>query len=156
VLPEQDAVVAIHSETRDMQGLMNLAWEHLLPAFGSGKLPASKAQASALKQYLGSHSLPLLAAAAPGPLEEGLAGKTFHFPPSEARIEALRFAFDKKSCRVALSYRGQEFPLTFGRGGMGLRAQRPPRPQPAPMCAGALRGPAASPGCRMLPLGCPR
>ena len=32
VLPEQDAVIAITSETPDMQGELNLVWKHILPA----------------------------------------------------------------------------------------------------------------------------
>lgn len=35
VLPEADAVVAITSQTGDLQGLLNAVWTHLLPAFGS-------------------------------------------------------------------------------------------------------------------------
>jgi CubicO group peptidase (beta-lactamase class C family) len=33
VLPEQDAVVAITANTRDMQGELNVVWDKLLPAF---------------------------------------------------------------------------------------------------------------------------
>lgn len=33
ILPEQDAVIAITSETSDMQGALNLVWDYLLPAF---------------------------------------------------------------------------------------------------------------------------
>jgi CubicO group peptidase (beta-lactamase class C family) len=36
VLPEQDAVIAMTSGTENMQGILDAAWEHLLPAFGSG------------------------------------------------------------------------------------------------------------------------
>ena len=32
VLPEQDVVIAITSETMDMQGELNLVWKYLLPA----------------------------------------------------------------------------------------------------------------------------
>ncbi|HET9171280.1 MAG TPA: serine hydrolase domain-containing protein [Actinospica sp.] len=35
VLPEQDAVVVLTSETVDMQALLGLVWEHLLPGFAS-------------------------------------------------------------------------------------------------------------------------
>src|SRR5690606_3332997 len=38
VLPEEDAVVVITSETRDMQGELNLVWEHILPAFENNTL----------------------------------------------------------------------------------------------------------------------
>jgi CubicO group peptidase (beta-lactamase class C family) len=45
VLPEQDAVVVMTSETNDMQAVLDLVWEHLLPAFGQG--PAADAEAAA-------------------------------------------------------------------------------------------------------------
>jgi hypothetical protein len=32
ILPEQDVVIAITSETMDMQGELNLVWKYLLPA----------------------------------------------------------------------------------------------------------------------------
>ncbi len=35
VMPEQDAVLAITSGLDDMQAVLNLVWEHLLPAMGS-------------------------------------------------------------------------------------------------------------------------
>ena len=34
VLPEQDAVIAITANTRDMQAELNIVWDKLLPAFG--------------------------------------------------------------------------------------------------------------------------
>jgi CubicO group peptidase (beta-lactamase class C family) len=34
VLPDHDAVIAITAGTEDMQGVLNAAWEHVLPAFG--------------------------------------------------------------------------------------------------------------------------
>ena len=40
VMPEQDAVVAITSGTRDMQAVMNLVWDKLLPAMQPTPLPA--------------------------------------------------------------------------------------------------------------------
>jgi len=36
VLPEHDAVVAITAATREMQSLLDAAWDHLVPAFGPG------------------------------------------------------------------------------------------------------------------------
>jgi len=36
ILPEVDAVVAITSQSPDMQGLLNAVWTHLLPALASG------------------------------------------------------------------------------------------------------------------------
>jgi CubicO group peptidase (beta-lactamase class C family) len=39
VLPDQDAVIVITSETKDMQGILNLVWEHLLPSMQPDRLP---------------------------------------------------------------------------------------------------------------------
>jgi CubicO group peptidase (beta-lactamase class C family) len=47
VLPEQDAVVAITSETIDMDVLLELAWKHLLPAFDEGQAADAEAAARA-------------------------------------------------------------------------------------------------------------
>ena len=38
VMPEQDAVISITSGTRDMQGVLNLIWEKLLPAMEKASL----------------------------------------------------------------------------------------------------------------------
>ena len=42
VLPEQDAVIAITSGVRDMQGILNLVWEKLLPAMQSSDLAVQR------------------------------------------------------------------------------------------------------------------
>ncbi len=39
VLPEQDAVIAITANTRDMQGQLNIVWDKLLPALADKPLP---------------------------------------------------------------------------------------------------------------------
>ncbi|MFF1302028.1 serine hydrolase domain-containing protein [Streptomyces sp. NPDC058307] len=58
VLPEQDAVLAITSETEDMQKVLDLVWEHLLPAFGAGPLPGGGAADAALADRLARLALP--------------------------------------------------------------------------------------------------
>lgn len=58
VLPEQDAVLAVTSETEDMQRVLDLVWEHLLPAFGPGPLPGREAADAALAERLTRLALP--------------------------------------------------------------------------------------------------
>ena len=69
VLPEQDAVIAITSEVvSDMQAVLNLVWEHLLPAFDEGSVADAElaAQAdAALAQRLAALSLKPAPGAAP-------------------------------------------------------------------------------------------
>ena len=52
VLPEQDAVIAITADTRDMQSELNVVWDKLLPAFHAKKLPANKEEQAKLKEML--------------------------------------------------------------------------------------------------------
>ncbi|RZS91542.1 CubicO group peptidase (beta-lactamase class C family) [Motilibacter rhizosphaerae] len=62
VLPEQDAVLALFTETTDMGAVLDLVWEHLLPAFDR----APGADDVALAARLGSLSLPPVAGAPTG------------------------------------------------------------------------------------------
>ncbi len=52
VLPEQDAVIAITADTRDMQAELNVVWEHLLPAFKNKALPRNIIAEAQLKTTL--------------------------------------------------------------------------------------------------------
>ena len=52
VFPEQDMVLAIQSETRNMQNEMNLVWDYLLPAIKKNKLPEDQKSLYALKAKL--------------------------------------------------------------------------------------------------------
>ncbi len=52
VLPEQDAVVAITADTKDMQAEINIVWEKLLPALQKDALPANADEEAKLRQTL--------------------------------------------------------------------------------------------------------
>ncbi|MEZ0492319.1 serine hydrolase domain-containing protein [Kineococcus sp. TBRC 1896] len=61
VLPEQDVVVAITSQSTDMQAVLDAAWEHLLPAVSDPDLPAdAAAHDEALARRTASLALPPL------------------------------------------------------------------------------------------------
>ena len=52
VMPEQDAVIAMTADTRDMQAQLNVVWDKLLPAFHAKKLPANKQEQLKLQETL--------------------------------------------------------------------------------------------------------
>ncbi|WP_369053792.1 serine hydrolase domain-containing protein [Kineococcus terrestris] len=79
VLPEQDAVVAITSQSPDMQAVLDAVWEHLLPALG---VPASGERDAELAQRLAGLALPPLTG---GPAPEGLAQRV-----GAAEVELVR------------------------------------------------------------------
>ncbi|RYD65902.1 MAG: class C beta-lactamase-related serine hydrolase, partial [Verrucomicrobiaceae bacterium] len=58
VLPEQDAVIAITANTRDMQAELNLVWQHLLPAFSSSPLPENAGEQLKLQQAFADLEVP--------------------------------------------------------------------------------------------------
>jgi hypothetical protein len=51
-MPDQDAVVVITAQTGNFNGEMNAIWDHLLPAFGSEKLPEDPAGQEKLKHAI--------------------------------------------------------------------------------------------------------
>jgi CubicO group peptidase (beta-lactamase class C family) len=55
VLPEQDVALAITAETTDLQGVLDLVWEHLVPAVGSTGDEAADAE---LAERLAALSVP--------------------------------------------------------------------------------------------------
>lgn len=69
VMPEQDAVVVITGESKDLQGTLRLVWDHLLPAFRPEPLPEDPAADAALRARLAACALapPVSAAPAPAP-----------------------------------------------------------------------------------------
>jgi CubicO group peptidase (beta-lactamase class C family) len=52
VMPEQDAVLAITADCRDMQAEMNVIWETLLPAFHDGPLPPDPDEQAKLRRTI--------------------------------------------------------------------------------------------------------
>jgi CubicO group peptidase (beta-lactamase class C family) len=52
VLPDQDAVIAITADTRNMQAELNVVWDKLLPAFQAKALPENKEEQEKLKRIL--------------------------------------------------------------------------------------------------------
>ncbi len=58
VLPEQDAVVAITADTKDMQAELNLVWDKILPAMQSAPLAENAEEQAKLKETLGGLAVP--------------------------------------------------------------------------------------------------
>lgn len=91
VLPEQDAVVAITSGTGDMQAVMNLVWDHLVPAFAAAPLPADAATHAQLVTRLAALAIPPQPAAPASPQAAQFAGQVYTFTSNEQTPDALSF-----------------------------------------------------------------
>ncbi len=115
VLPEQDAVIAITSGVKDMQGVMNLIWEKLLPAFKPGSLPAHAAR-DPLKQKLASLTVRPAEGSDTSPLASKISGRKFVFPPNEQKWEAITLTPNKSGhgMTIAIQSAGITHQFTTG------------------------------------------
>jgi CubicO group peptidase (beta-lactamase class C family) len=89
VMPEQDAVVAITSGGRDMQAVMNLVWEKLLPAFKSTPLPADGLGSEKLNKRLAGLAVRPVLGQATTPRAAAISGKRYLFASNYRQIEAV-------------------------------------------------------------------
>ncbi len=108
VLPAQDAVLALTAGTGNLQGVLDAAWDHVLPALGSAGDPDADAS-------LGAHLAGLSLAPAGGAPAEIPAG-AWTFPPNEARLESLALDPAGPSCAVRLVQAGTERRIACGWG----------------------------------------
>jgi CubicO group peptidase (beta-lactamase class C family) len=102
VMPEQDAVVAITSGTRDMQAVLNLVWDKLLPAFASGPVPADEKSNQQLQARLTGLMLPTVKGSDAAQISEDVSGKIYAFPANDQKIEALGVEFSGNHGDVTL------------------------------------------------------
>lgn len=86
VIPEQDAVIAINSGVRDMQAVMNLVWDKLLPAMKPSPLAPDDAAYRKLEQKLKGLVLrPVQGDGSP----VKVFGKKYAFPANDRKLEAI-------------------------------------------------------------------
>jgi CubicO group peptidase (beta-lactamase class C family) len=89
VLPDQDAVIAITSGVKDMQGVLNLIWEKLLPAFAPKPLSPYGANLQKLTDKLASLSVKAAQGSDSSPLAPKVLGRKFVFPANEQKLESI-------------------------------------------------------------------
>ena len=109
VMPEHDAVLIITSGVRNMQAVLDLVWEKLLPTFQAKALPADRKNHELLTQRLASLRVKKpTGARAPGRAD--LLGRQYDISTSFQKFESLR-----------LDQVGDETVLTIKQGGTEKR-----------------------------------
>jgi CubicO group peptidase (beta-lactamase class C family) len=93
VMPEFDAVVAITSGVRDMQQVMNLVWDKLLPAMKTERLPEDAAARKQLETRLASLAVRIPAGQTTAPIAATVSGKWFEVPNNDRGIKAVALDF---------------------------------------------------------------
>jgi len=97
VIPELDAVVAITSGVRNMQQVMNLVWDKLLPAMKPGRVPENATARRQLEARLSGLKVKFPSGSASSPMSASVSGKWFEFPENDRGIKAVSFDFNSTS-----------------------------------------------------------
>ena len=116
VMPEKDAVVAITSESPDMQDVLNMVWKYILPAMHDGELPENMETAGILKERLESLALPLPSKEPNPPLAELISGKTFTLEENGLKLKAITVGFTEEACDLTVATDDQAYTVPFGNG----------------------------------------
>jgi len=91
VLPEQDAVIVMTSENKNMQGQLDLVWKHLLPAF------AAKTASTGDLEPMKHLKLPLPAGSKTSPQAKNA---RFKLAANELGLTELGFEFSDETCTL--------------------------------------------------------
>jgi hypothetical protein len=101
VLPDQDAVIIITSETSNMQSELNLVWKYLVPAF-TEKLPEDRKSLAELKTLLSSRKLDMPAGEKNKTLPS-VSGKTFNIHSASSPLTRFKVEFSNSGCMVTFT-----------------------------------------------------
>ena len=118
-MPEQDAVVVVTSGLKDMQAVLNLIWDKLLPAMKGESLPANSEDQNKLKNKLAGLTVPTLQGSATSGLLEQIGGKQYVFPTNDQKIEWMGLEMskaDRQTTLVVKSNGGTEQKIACGNG----------------------------------------
>jgi len=91
IMPEHDAVIAITSGTNDMQSILNLIWEYLLPSFQTNALPEDEKCYSALQNKLSQLNLSTVTGEKSSPTAFVISEKPYTMETNDAGIKTIIF-----------------------------------------------------------------
>lgn len=137
VLPEHDAVIATTAATEQMQEMLNLVWEHLLPAFGPRPLPDRKDEDKALSERMAALALsPAPGKAAPPEGAEDWSGAVFtpygDVCADQPKLTGVAVNEGADGWRLRLTEDGHDLELPVGESGWTVTEE----PLPAAVSGG--------------------
>jgi CubicO group peptidase (beta-lactamase class C family) len=116
VMPEQDAVVAITSGVKDMQAVLNVIWDKLLPAMQPKALRRNAAASQQLKEKLAHLEVCPAQGSAASPLTAQVLNRKFVFPANDQKVESLVLSSSDSGKALTLTARmdGKEVTIPCG------------------------------------------
>ena len=106
-MPEQGIAIAITSGLRNMQQILDLVWDFVLPAAQNSALPPAAEEESALRQELAAWAMPVFTSAG-----AELPRRIYHLEANDLQFKELSFA--SLGDHVELSLDGETLRAGFG------------------------------------------
>lgn len=140
VLPEQDAVVVMTGENKNMQGEIDLVWQHLLPALQTKPLGSDDAAALALEEKLRSLKLAPPRGKATSPNLARITGKVFELETNDLGLTTAALAFQGDACVFTAQAGHVSHVITCGMGRWQLGETSIPGTPPRLISGGKPKG----------------
>lgn len=102
VLPEQDAVLAMTSGTEDLQAVLNLVWQYILPAMEHDKTHDDTTDHDVLKDQLAALALHPPVIQSSSITADKVSGKRYTLSDNEHGLQAISFSFDGQTAECTL------------------------------------------------------
>jgi hypothetical protein len=115
VMPDQDAVVAITSGVKDMQAVLNVIWDKLLPAFQSQALPANTAASAQLAHTLARLEVRAAQGSGSSSLSSKVLKRKFVFQSNDQKIDSLSLSsLDSNTLTLSARMDGKDVVIPCG------------------------------------------
>ena len=116
ILPDQDAVLAITSGLQEMQPVLDLVWQHLLPAMGETALSEDHQAHQELDRRLEHLALATVQGQAMSPVADQVSGRTFSLGDNEQKYTSVNFDFapDRSTITFVTEQGSYTFQAAYG------------------------------------------
>jgi CubicO group peptidase (beta-lactamase class C family) len=102
VMPKQDMVIAITSETSNMGAILNHVWKHILPGVSAQELSTNRSAQQELKQKLSGLAFPVSAGSTTSGTAAIVSGKSFAIAENSLKVKSVSLSFVKDVCTFTL------------------------------------------------------
>lgn len=114
VMPQYDAVLAVTSESWDMQKSMTTIYDALLPAMKASPLPEDPAAFAILQNELKELVLPVAKGMATPTASSNYSGKKLKLEQNQYNASNIQFDFSKESCTLSVKTATGKHAIKFG------------------------------------------
>ncbi|HUA68591.1 MAG TPA: serine hydrolase [Candidatus Saccharimonadales bacterium] len=117
VLPDRETVVAITCQTGDMQGELNLVWDHILPGIQDASLPPDADANAQLKDKLARLALQMAKGRPDSATAAAISGRTYQLESNDEGAQRVTFQFPQTdTCVFTVDDSNGSHPVRCGIG----------------------------------------